>query len=269
MRQVDEEMHDRAQEVARRRASLLRLQIVGVLSAFGVAIYVGQPRPWALPWLLLGPWLVLGCAMYMPLSERNRREALHIASDFLREHEGRARLQALGQLPPSVPRYLTLPARVPDREMYWLCTFLGLSLFGVRALLASLDTHSGLSPSDAPAIVGAAVGLPGLIAAAVAAAPRIIRAWGAKARDTGAGHGASAAGQAELIRAEKEGEAAILRAKAELKRAEAELKRAEAGLDPLPPMLPMAPDGSSPLPAPNSNGDGATANSPTGGSPAT
>ncbi|WPP32259.1 hypothetical protein [Streptomyces sp. CL7] len=141
--------------------------------------------------------------------------------------------------------------------------------WGLSRVLEQADVL-GLGPSDAPAVIAAVTGIPALIAAAIAAGPRFIRAWGARARDTGEGQGAAASGEAGIvrarregdaavIRAEKEGEAARIRAEAELLRAKAELKRAEMGLDPLPAPQILPPDQPLMLPPGSTNGNGTTA----------
>ncbi|MEU5323447.1 hypothetical protein AB0G67_42855 [Streptomyces sp. NPDC021056] len=83
--------------------------------------------------------------------------------------------------------------------------------------------------------MGTLVGLPALVTTVIVIVPRVIRAWGAKLTAEGERESAAADGRAAVIRAEREGEAAVLRAKAELRRAEAEFLRAEKGLAPLPP----------------------------------
>ncbi|MFJ4632081.1 hypothetical protein [Streptomyces sp. NPDC088847] len=131
-------------------------------------------------------------------------------------------------------RQVVVP-RIPVGAIYLLVTLAVLALFGTRALLSHIDTRTGFGPDQAPAVVATAVGLPGLVTLVIAAVPRIIRAWGAKSKDAGEGDASGATGRAAVIRAEKEGEAAILLARAELRRADAEYLRAQKGLDPLPP----------------------------------
>ncbi|MGA5552737.1 hypothetical protein [Streptomyces pseudogriseolus] len=126
--------------------------------------------------------------------------------------------------------------------------------WGVRHLLGKVDVL-GLGPADAPAVVAAVTGISALVAAAVAAGPRFIRAWGARAKDSGEGQGAAATGEAEVIRAKAEGDAARIRAEAELLRAKAEMKRAEMGLPPLPAPQILPPDQPLALPPGSTNGN--------------
>jgi hypothetical protein len=157
--------------------------------------------------------------------------------------------------------------RLPDLEVYLLLSLLAIAHYGIENLLlrAWFQSHYGLGfgPGSASAITAAAIGLPGLIAAVITIVPRVIRAWGAKAKDTGEGDGAASTGRADIIRAEKEGEAAIIRAQAELTRAQAEMKRAELGLEPLPPTYILSPPEVPPaLGGPTSNGGPPDSGSP-------
>jgi len=119
---------------------------------------------------------------------------------------------------------------VPLAQLYVLISLAGLAWYGVRGVIEAFDARTSLSPADAPAIVASVVGLPALLTAVVAVVPRVIRAWGAQKQTSG------------------EGEAAVIRAKAELRRADAEYLRAEKGLAPLnsasdgPPALEPTPD---------------------------
>lgn len=211
--------------------------------ALGQLVYIGV-LPRVIGSVLLSLWILTGLvAGYRRLYPRSTYEA-----DLQRPPEEHGRQ-------PWRWRHKLLPGRLPTIEAYWLITFLALGLWGLKAVLASLDTHGRLGPSDAPAIVSAAVGLPALIVAVIAAVPRIIRAMGAKARDMGARQASEQEGQAAVLRAQLEGQAAIIRAQAEMRRAEAEYLRVQRGWYELPP-APESPQGDVPSARPSANTDG-------------
>ncbi|WP_344572300.1 hypothetical protein [Streptomyces violaceolatus] len=188
--------------------------------------------------------------MFPLTAQREEQQAVRRATN-LRE-EARVAADEEGRPEPFRYERLREVRRVPDREAYLLFTLFGIAVLGLRTFLASVDIAS-LGPSDAPAIMATVAGIPGLVIAVATLTPRWIRAWGAKAKDTGQGSGAAASGQADVIRAQKEGEAAVIRARAELMRAEAEYKRAEMGLEPLPPA--QLPQPEQPLALPPARGN--------------
>ncbi|MFF1320079.1 hypothetical protein ACFVZZ_11745 [Streptomyces chartreusis] len=240
------------------------LSLAAVLVSAGVRMYPNPQPQWAVTlliilWVLLGVLIYSGMPYWLEFREVRRVEA--VWGDKWR------RRTAAGAHDIVVDGW-SMPRQVPDLEIYLLCTFLGVSIVSMRGLLEGLDSRAGIGPADAPAIVGAVASVPALIALAVGVVPRVIRAWGSKAKDTGEGDGAAAAGRADIIRAEKEGEAAVIRARAELVRAEAEMKRAELGLEPLPPTYVQSPPDTPPaLDGPRSNGDPTSNAAPPDGRP--
>ncbi|MFI0998459.1 hypothetical protein ACIP10_07140 [Streptomyces galbus] len=260
MQEFETGRYDPALKLTQRAVSEVRLTAVFLLAGIGLALYQDPIWPWTVPAFTLA-WATLGTLMWSPKPssfERRRASRLQLMAEAAR----------VGRRADSL-RWDQPVWRFPDREAYLVFTFLGLSLFGLRAVLGRLDASSGLGPADAPAIVSTAVGIPALIAVVIAVIPRTIRAWGAKAKDTGMGGGAQATGRADIIRAEKEGEAAVIRANAELVRAQAELKRAELGLEPLP-AAPTVPEPGTPtaLPSTTNNGNGPAACESAGGNSA-
>ncbi|MFG2556998.1 hypothetical protein [Streptomyces sp. NPDC048581] len=244
--------YDYALAVVRRGTSQIRFTAIVILSGFGWDAYADPIWSWT-PSVVLYTWLVLGVVTFrarQPTAYERRW-----ASELVKKWENEAKLaERKGVGTPLAERTKgRLAQRLRDWEVYLLCTFLGLSLFGLRDVLTSLDSPVGLGPADTPAIVSTAIGIPALITAAILVIPHIVRAWGAQARD-------ERAGDADVIRAEKEGQAAIIRAQAELRRADAEFLRAEKGLEPLP--APPPPDNLPAVPAPGANGDGLTQTSP-------
>ncbi|MEV8321075.1 hypothetical protein AB0Q95_43690 [Streptomyces sp. NPDC059900] len=264
--------------VVRRVFSAVRMLVI--LSLVLVAVSArdsGEPWVWK---LLLGAWFVLGASFFVSPDVEHAFAAWWT----------RRRRRADGSLDSSASatdrRALQDPTRFPDREAYLVVTLLAVLLAGLRGVLSSVD-GAGFGVVDAPAIAAVVVSAPSLVALGFAFIPKVLRAWGAKEKDTGEGSGAASTGQAAVtraqlegdalvaraeregeaaivrarlegeagvVRAEKEGEAALLLARAELRRADAEHLRAEKGLDPLPPAQLPAPDQLPALPPANGNG---------------
>ncbi|MEV6758438.1 hypothetical protein [Streptomyces sp. NPDC051214] len=225
-----------------RTLSAIRMFAISFVTVQGLAaFYLSGVITWK---SLIITWLAVGASFVL------EREFVHLVLPT--KHTGRTG----DEEPDQEPAYRPPAPRHRDREAYLVLTLFGFLSFGLYHLLWTYDSGVGLGPGDAPAIAAVAVSAPTLIALGLAAVPRILRAWGARARDTGQGKGAASFGEADVIRAQKEGEAAVLRAQAEMKRAEAEYLRAEKGLDPLPPAQLPPPDQ---LPAlPPGSGNGAT-----------
>ncbi|WP_189220154.1 MULTISPECIES: hypothetical protein [Streptomyces] len=240
MRIEHETLNEYARAVARREVSALRLTFMVIVGAVVLTAVRTDRDQLALYAAFV--WLAVGT---LDFGVRERRAA-RIAD--LTRIEGRR----VGRDPYELVREEVVH-RYPDREVYLLLTLAGLSYVGLKSLLSSVHV-AGLSPADAPAILTTAVSLPGLIVAVSVMIPRVLRAWGAKEKDAGQGRGAASSGRADIIRAEKEGEAAVLRARAELRRADAEYKRAEMGLAPLPPAQLPPPDEPPELPPASGNG---------------
>ncbi|MFF1713189.1 hypothetical protein [Streptomyces sp. NPDC058268] len=239
----------------RRRVSALRLTVILLLAVNATASFYNLPAEIWQTLLYVWVWLLIAASFAVgPEFERRLAEIRATRTEVkIRARRAKAAYRATrpeaefgerGQGDPDYAKYRHLPrvpTRAPDREAFVVLTLLALLTLGLRRLLSSVDV-ANLGPTDAPAIAAVAVSAPTLIALGIAAVPRLLRAWGAKQKDTGQGSGAAATGQAALIRAEKEGEAAVLKARAELKRAEAEYLRAQKGLDPLPPAQHPTPD---------------------------
>ncbi|AYG79411.1 hypothetical protein DWB77_01525 [Streptomyces hundungensis] len=118
--------------------------------------------------------------------------------------------------------------------LIWLVLLLSIAVSATRRVFADLQTHAGLGPGEAPAVitgVTAVLTASGVLTGAVCLGlSRIMRARGAEARDVGEAYAAKQ-------RADDEGRAAVIRAQAEMTRAQAELLRAQRELapDPTPP----------------------------------
>lgn len=251
--ELRESLYEYGLAVARKNISGVRIAAILFLAFVSVPGFYGYGS-WSWQVLYLG-WLFLGASFMITPPFEHR---------FAERWSRRMAEADRDQPAPDNPAYANdfrtprVPPRSPDREAYLALTLFAILTFGLWQVLFSVEV-AGLGPADAPAIAALAVSGPTLIALGIAAVPRLLRAWGAKAKDTGQGNGAASTGEAAVIRAEKEGEAAVLRAQAELKRAEAEYLRAEKGLDPLP--APQLPPPDQPPALPPGSGNGA---SPTG-----
>jgi hypothetical protein len=293
-------MWEYAQARAWLQVDRLKLVVLSAWVAMGLSLYYGAEQPAAVTVILVAGAVLSGLSMVVAFDRRHwvlaRRELERTRGRHPGEWEEARRLwwershrggfgrnQRPGSAAPAseeeeVDPRLTFVhevqwprdrdgnpievARLPVGAVYLIVALGFLALFGTRSLLGHIDTHTRLGPDQAPGVIAAAVGLPGLVTAVVMVVPRVLRAWGAKVKDEGTG-------SADVIRAEKEGEAAIIRAQAELRRAHAEVLRAEKGLDPLPPpALPQAPDGPPALPPASSNGSSSAAGQPAGDTPA-
>jgi hypothetical protein len=253
MRNWEPTTYDYALAVVRRATSQIRFSAIVILAGFGWDAYADPLWSWTPP-VVLYTWVILGVVAFRARqpTQLERRWASELVKKWESENE---LTESKGVGVPLADRTSGRPVqRLRDWEVYLLLSFLGLSLFGLRNVLTSLSSAAGLGPADTPSILSTAVGIPALITAAIVVIPHIVRAWGAQARD-------ERAGDADVIRAEKEGQAAIIRAQAELRRADAEFLRAEKGLEPLP-APPPSPDILPAVPAPGANGDGPGQTSP-------
>ncbi|MFB6772818.1 hypothetical protein [Streptomyces sp. NPDC056337] len=290
-------MWEYAQARARLRVDRLALVVLGAYVVLGLSLYYSAERPAA---VIVAGAVLPGLSMVVASDRRHwvlaGRELVRARGRHPREWEEARRLwwershrggfgrdQYPGPTAPASDEQELDPqltfvhevqwprgrdgnplevARLPVGAAYLIVALGFLALFGTRSLLGNIDTHTGLGPDQAPGVIAAAVGLPGLVTAIVMVTPRVLRAWGAKVKDEGSG-------SADVIRAEKEGEAAIILAQAELRKADAEFLRAEKGLDPLPPRaLSQAPDEPPALPPASSNGNNPSAGQPAGDTPA-
>ncbi|MDC2958203.1 hypothetical protein PO587_27555 [Streptomyces gilvifuscus] len=241
-------VHDRPRAIAERQ------QLILVLAWAGIALLVFAFQLPGGSWWVLGSWVVTTTQFY--LSDRLRVRAVQDDLNMYRDQFNTSAKLAkhrnehnnglpLGPSQQQFYEWMSLqPAPVkwapmrplPVIPIYCLVSLSALALYGTRDLLA--HRHLGIGPEQAPAIIATVTGLPGLLLAVLMVIPRVIRAWGAASKDTDTG------------------EAAKIRAWAELRRAEAAILLAQQGITslPAPPPpgdadeLPPPPDGAEPEP---------------------
>ncbi|MEU8951073.1 hypothetical protein [Streptomyces sp. NPDC048489] len=208
---------------ARWRFDRIRSAAIAVVAVCGLVHYtLGAPSPWV-GWVILAAWTVADVEIPYRALRYNRWERKE--ANLWWEERSHTRSAADPDnhgyvIDPGPPRDINgnqhVAPTMPITQIYLGLTFLAAALYGTRGVLASLESNSRLEPSDAPALVSSAVGIP-IITVVIFAAPQVIRAWGEKSRS------------------KNQGEAAVILAQAQLRRADAEFRRAELGIAPLPP----------------------------------